>query len=251
MAPTPSRRERLRAEAAQEIKTIALKHMAENGTAAVSLRAIAREMGMTAGAIYSYYDTRDDLITALVADVYNYLADTLEVAIAAVSDDPASQVIAYARAYRLWAVENPQEFRLIYGDPAPGYQVPTGGAAAEAEHRSCAVLTGVVAGAWPWARELHHSEGHLWSDYDQNFAAMVRGSFPELPPAAVALALRLWGRLHGLVSLEVYGHLRPQIPDPEKLYRAELTELVDALGLGSPDGATGADPPSVAGAGHP
>lgn len=232
--PKPSRRERLRAEAAQEIKTIALKHMAENGTAAVSLRAIAREMGMTAGAIYSYYDTRDDLITALIADVYNSLAATLEEAIAAAPQGPVAQVMAYGQAYRSWAVANPQEFRLVYGDPVPDYQVPACGAAAEAEHRACTVLTGVVATAWPWAQRLHADDNYDWSDYDRDFAMMVRQSFPDLHPAAAALALRLWGRLHGLVSLEIYGHLRPQIQDPEKLYHAELVDLTHLLGLTAP-----------------
>ncbi|MEU8984734.1 TetR/AcrR family transcriptional regulator [Streptomyces sp. NPDC048309] len=232
--PKPSRRERLRAEAAQEIKTIALKHMAENGTAAVSLRAIAREMGMTAGAIYSYYDTRDDLITALVADVYNSLAETLEAAIAAAPQGPVGQVMAYGQAYRAWAVANPQEFRLVYGDPAPDYQVPACSAAAEAEHRACTALTGVVVAAWPWAQRLHADDHYAWSDYDPEFIKMVRGAFPDLHPAAVALAMRLWGRVHGLVSLEIYGHLRPQVQDPAKLYHSELVDLTHLLGLTAP-----------------
>ncbi|GHD45639.1 TetR/AcrR family transcriptional regulator [Streptomyces galbus] len=232
--PKPSRRERLRAEAAQEIKTIALKHMAENGTAAVSLRAIAREMGMTAGAIYSYYDTRDDLITALVADVYNSLAQALEEAVAAAPEGPVAQVVAYGQAYRNWAVANPQEFRLVYGDPAPGYRVPPCSAAAEAEHRACTALTGVVVAAWPWAQRLHADSGYDWDDYDPEFVKTVRSAFPDLHPAAVAVALRLWGRLHGLVSLEIYGHLRPQVQDPAKLYHAELVDLTHLLGLTAP-----------------
>ncbi|MFJ1767919.1 TetR/AcrR family transcriptional regulator [Amycolatopsis sp. NPDC088138] len=226
-----TRRERLRAEAAEEIKTIALEHMAANGTAAVSLRAIAREMGMTAGAIYSYYDTRDDLITALVADVYNHLADMLEGSLAAAPDDPAAKVQAYGEAYWAWATANPQKFRLIYGDPAPDYQVPPGGAIAEAEHRVCGALTSVVAGAWVHAQHLYPADGHRWSDFDPGFAALVKEAFPELPPAGVALAMRVWGRLHGLVSLQVYGHLLTQIQDPETLYRGEIADLVRALGL--------------------
>ncbi|MFF7282312.1 TetR/AcrR family transcriptional regulator [Streptomyces griseorubiginosus] len=237
--PKPSRRERLRAEAAQEIKTIALKHMAENGTAAVSLRAIAREMGMTAGAIYSYYDTRDDLITALIADVYNSLAQALEEAVAAASEGPVAQVMAYGQAYRSWAVANPQEFRLVYGDPAPDYQVPPCGPAAEAEHRACTALTGVVVTAWPWAQRLHADEHYTWDDYDPEFIKTVRSAFPDLHPAAVALAMRLWGRLHGLVSLEIYGHLRPQVQDPAKLYHAELVDLTHLLGLTAPVAAVG------------
>jgi AcrR family transcriptional regulator len=151
--PTQSRRERHREDSARQIRTIALRHMAQNGTAAVSLRAIAREMGMSAGAVYGYYETRDALITALIAEVYDSLADTLERAVAEAGPAPAAQVTAYGRAYRGWALAHPQKFRLVYGDPVPDYRIPAAGPAAEAEHRACTVLTSVVAAAWPWARE--------------------------------------------------------------------------------------------------
>ncbi|NML53644.1 TetR/AcrR family transcriptional regulator [Streptomyces sp. R302] len=228
---TQSRRMRLREATTAEIKATALEHMASSGTASISLRAIARDMGMTAGAIYSYFDTRDSLVSVLIADVYGGLADTLEAAIeAAPKDDAAAQVLAFGKAYRSWAVGNPEEFRLVYGDAVPDYQPPEGGVAAEAEHRSCAVLTGIVAAAWPKAQHLYIGSDHTWSDFDPAFAELIRGTFPDLPPAAVALSLRVWGRMHGLVSLEVYGHLAPQVRDPEKLYRAELVDLSKSLG---------------------
>ncbi|MBT2387983.1 WHG domain-containing protein [Streptomyces sp. ISL-1] len=228
---TQSRRMRLREATTAEIKATALKHMASSGTAAISLRAIARDMGMTAGAIYSYFDTRDNLVSVLIADVYNALAGTLEAARdSRPHDDPAAQILAYGQAYRDWAVANPEEFRLVYGDPVPDYQPPEGGVAAEAEHRACAVLTGIVAAAWPKAQHLHIGSDHTWSDFDPGFAGLIRESFPDLPPAAVALSLRVWGRMHGLVSLEVYGHLRPQVSDPAKLYRAEMMDLSKSLG---------------------
>ncbi|HEY5836711.1 TetR/AcrR family transcriptional regulator [Streptomyces sp.] len=222
---------RLREATIAEIKTTALQHMASSGTAAISLRAIARDMGMTAGAIYSYFDTRDNLVSVLIADVYSTLADALEAAVAGCpADDPAAQLMAFGQAYRAWAIRNPEEFRLVYGDAVSDYQPPEGGAAAEAEHRSCAVLTAIVAAAWPKAQYLCIDGGHAWSDFDPEFAGLIRHSFPDLPPAAVAFSLRVWGRLHGLVTLEVYGHLRPQVRDPAKLYRTELTDLAKSLG---------------------
>lgn len=230
----PSRRERLRAEASQEIKAIALRLMTEGGPAAISLRAIAREMGMTAGALYGYYATRDDLINALIAEVYSSLADAEEVARDAVPEaDPVGRVLAVGEAFREWAIRHPEEFQLIYGDPVPGYQAPEGGAAADAEHRACAVLTGLVAAAWPRARSLLSDRDYAWSDFEPDFAAVIKESFPGLPPAAVALAMRVWGRMHGLVALEVYGHLRHQVRDPARLYRAELLDLTATLGLTS------------------
>jgi AcrR family transcriptional regulator len=223
-----SRRERLRAETAAEIKRIALKHIAAAGPASVSLRAIARDMGMTAGAIYSYYDTRDDLITALINDVYTGLVQTLEAARdSKQADDGRGRLLAWALAYRKWAIANPEEFRLLYGDPAPGYRIPEGGAAAEAERRACAGITGLVAAAWP--REV--SGTYRWSDFEPDFVALVRAQFPDLPPAAIALTLRVWGRMHGLVALEVYGHLRSQIHDGAKIFEAEMLDMADELGL--------------------
>lgn len=227
--PAQSRRERLRAETSAEIKAIAFRLMAEGGPGAISLRAIARAMGMTAGAIYGYYPTRDDLVTTLITDVYTSLVDAVESA-RDTEKTPRGRIVAWAHALRTWALANPEGFRLIYGDPVPGYQAPAGGRAPEAEHRACAALTGLVADAWPTASALQ-SHPADWDDFDPRLADDIRAEFPGLPPEAVAVALRLWGRMHGLVSLEVYGHLRTQTREPAKLYEAELRDLVRSYGL--------------------
>lgn len=230
---TLSRRERLRAETSAEIKAIALKLMSAGGPDAISLRAIAREMGMTAGAIYSYYATRDELVTTLTADVYTALVDRAEAARDAVpSDDVGGRVLAWAETVREWALANPEGFRLIYGDPVPGYRPPEDGPAKDAEHRACAGLTGLVAEAWARAEALQPSgRSYGWEDFDPDLVAHVREKFPDLPPAAVALALRVWGRMHGLVALEIYGHLRTLTREPAAVYRDEMTDLIRSLGL--------------------
>lgn len=234
-ARVPSRRARLRAETSREIKTIALKLMAEGGPDAISLRAIAREMGMTAGAIYGYYPTRDDLVSTLIADVYTAQVDRCEAARdARPGDDTAGRLLAWVTAFRDWALANPEGFRLVYGDPVPGYRPPEGGAAADAAHRGCAGLTGLIAAAWPVAGPLQPEAGFTWDDFDPALADAVRTASPGLPPAAVALTMRVWGRMHGLVSLEVYGHLRLQTPEPAKIYRAEMLDLLRSLGLTPP-----------------
>jgi AcrR family transcriptional regulator len=232
-----SRRERLRAEAAQEIKAIALKLMAEGGTDAISLRAIAREMGMTAGAIYGYYATRDDLITTLISDVYTSLLDAVEAARDTLpAQDAAGRVVAWGEAVRAWALTNPEGFRLIYGDPVPGYQPPEGGPAAEAEQRACAGLTGLVAAAWPHVQLTVTDDNYQWSDFGEELVTHVRAEFPGLPPAAIALTLRVWGRMHGLIALEIYRHLTQLSHDPGKLFHAEMLDLVRTLGLDPPTG---------------
>jgi AcrR family transcriptional regulator len=227
---TTTRRERLRAETTTEIKQVALELMASSGPDAITLRAIAREMGMTANAIYSYFATRDDLVTVLIHDVYTALADAVDTAWESTSTtDPATRIQAWANAFRSWALANPQGFRLIYGDPVPGYQPPEGGAAPEAAHRVCTGLAGLAASAWPHAKNLYDNSEFHWSDFDPGLLAKVRPAFPELPPAGVALALRIWGHLHGLVSLEVYGHMRTQTLSPDKLFHEELTQLLQTL----------------------
>ncbi|MHA4818210.1 TetR/AcrR family transcriptional regulator [Streptomyces aculeolatus] len=230
---TKSRRTRLREQTSAEIKTIALKLMAEGGPDAISLRAIAREMGMTAGAIYSYFPTRDDLITILISDVYTSLVDTAEGARDAVDpSDPGGRILAWAQAVREWALANPEGFRLIYGDPVAGYQPPDDGPAKAAGLRACTGLTALVAAAWPAAKRHGHSEGtYAWTDFDPVLTAHVREQFPGLPPEALALTLRVWGRMHGLMALEIYGHLRPLIHSPATVYRDELNDLIASLGL--------------------
>ncbi|MEU7576632.1 TetR/AcrR family transcriptional regulator [Streptomyces sp. NPDC041068] len=226
------RRERLRAETTAEIKDVALELMASKGPDAITLRAIAREMGMTANALYGYFATRDDLVTALINDVYTALADAVDAAWRDAPDkDAAARIRAWADAFRTWALANPEGFRLIYGDPVPGYRAPEDGAAPDAARRVCTGLAGLAAAAWPHAGHLYEDDEFTWSDFDAGLLDKVRPAFPELPPAAVALALRIWGHLHGLVSLEVYGHLRTQTVSPDKLFRAELAQLIRAWGV--------------------
>ncbi|QYN40864.1 TetR/AcrR family transcriptional regulator [Pseudonocardia sp. DSM 110487] len=206
--------------------------MASGGPDAITLRAIAREMGMTANAIYGYFATRDELVTALVHDVYTALADAVDTAWESTSGaDPATRIRGWAHAFRGWGLANPQGFRLIYGDPVPGYRAPEGGAAPDAAHRVCTGLAGLAASAWPHARHLYAGSEFQWSDFDPGLLDKVRPAFPDLPPAGVALALRIWAHLHGLVSLEIYGHMRPQTLSPDKLFHEELTQLLRAWAI--------------------
>jgi AcrR family transcriptional regulator len=120
-----TRRERIRAATIIEIKEIARRHMSEKGAAALSLRAIAREMGMTSPALYRYFDSRDDLVTALIMDAYNDFADALEAARdTCAADDHVGRLAAIAHAYRNWALASPQEYALIFGTPIPAYEAP-------------------------------------------------------------------------------------------------------------------------------
>ncbi|MBU3062776.1 TetR/AcrR family transcriptional regulator [Nocardia sp. NEAU-G5] len=228
----PTRRQLRRAETTAEIKDTALRLMAANGPGAITLRAIAREMGMTANAVYSYFPTRDDLVTALIRDVYDEMADALQAARdSRPDDDPAGRILAWACAFRDWSLAHTEGFRLVYGDPIPGYRPPEGGPAPEAEQRVCAILTGLAAGAHRRAGPARAEAEFSWGDFDPGLVAEVRTLFPDLSPAVLAVALRMWGRLHGLVSLEILGHLRTLTTDPDKLYRSEVDQMIRGMGL--------------------
>lgn len=234
MSPqTLSRRERLRAETTAEIKSVAMDLITACGPDAVSLRAIAREMGMTANAIYSYFPTRDDLVTTLIEDLYTSLADTLDATRdTKPADDAAGCLLVWAEAFRSWALDNPCGFRLIYGDPVPGYRAPEGGAAPEAHRRVLAGLAQLVAAA-PSAPD-DQDNIYEWSDFDPGLIAATRERLPGAEPAVVALALRIWARIHGLVAFETYGHLGSRTHVVGKLYLADMHDLLRSLDLTPP-----------------
>src|ERR1700688_3623533 len=118
-------RTRVRAEMTDEIKAVARRHLETDG-ANLSLRAVARDMGMVSSALYRYFASRDDLLTALIVDAYNALGEIVEAADTAVTDrdDLRERWLAVARAVRGWALANPSEYALLYGSPVPGYKAP-------------------------------------------------------------------------------------------------------------------------------
>src|SRR5689334_22940376 len=118
-------RERVRAELIREITDIARRHLATEGATGLSLRAVAREMGMVSSAIYRYFPSRDDLLTALIIDGYNALGEAVERADAdRPRDDHRGRWLAICHAIRDWALTHPHEYALPYGSPVPGYPAP-------------------------------------------------------------------------------------------------------------------------------
>ncbi len=232
MTETLTRRERIRRDTSAEILRIAVELLVEGGPSAVALRSIARRIGMTPAALYGYFPTRDDLVTELVAQMYDDLLAAVERGRDSASD-PAGRVLGWAAAYRQWALENPGGFRLVYGDPVPGYRAPTEGPSVEAEQRACAALSDLVARVWPDDRR--EDGGFRFADFAPELVEAARAVDPEVPPAAVAFTLRAWGRIHGLVALEVHGHLDGLTDRVGDLHRAEVVALLAELGHVVPD----------------
>ncbi|MEU7870200.1 TetR/AcrR family transcriptional regulator [Dactylosporangium sp. NPDC049140] len=225
-------RARVRAEMTDEIKEIARRHLATDG-ANLSLRAVARDLGMVSSAIYRYFPSRDDLLTALILDAYNALGGSAEKAVAAVpAEAHAARWLALARAVRDWAIEHPHEYALIYGSPVPGYRAPADTVAAAT--RAVTVLGGILQAASE-AGALRPNEDGLppagsVADLDRIRAAIA----PGVPAATLARALSAWVALFGQVSFEIFGQLSNTINHPAEFFEHQMRAHARYIGLEAP-----------------
>jgi AcrR family transcriptional regulator len=238
MSPRPKHElARERSETITQIKTVARQQMAEHGTAGLSLRGIAREMGITAPAIYNYFPRLEDLITALIVDAFNSLAEAMDAAEAAArSDRPYDKIMALCLAYREWAIAHPTVFQLIYGNPIPGYRAP--------EELTIPLARRPFLGLFRWFIRAHQAgELAIPAEYQVVPPAMVEGiaawkrlSGIEMPDALLGLLMSGWARIHGAVLLELFGHLEPLVGGGGSFYRYELEAFAQRLELdGRPD----------------
>lgn len=231
---SPTRRERQHAATLAEIKEVAWQQIAANGAPALSLRAIARAMGMTAPALYRYFPSRDDLVTALIVDAYNSLAEALESARAAHAlDAHAARLRAAGTAYRNWALAHPQRYALIFGTPIPGYEAPAE-ITTPAAARSLNVLIEILAAAY--AAGHLHPQGEfaaLPGELAGRYRAFAESRGAELPPEVLHMALASWLRLHGLVSLELDGHFEALLGSADPLFEQLIDGLAGQFGLQS------------------
>jgi AcrR family transcriptional regulator len=236
MMEAQKRRGRKAEASAEQIKAIARAQMADSGTAALSLRAIAREMDMTAPALYRYFPSLDDLITALILDAFNAHADAMANAAAQRSaDDYAGKLWNALLAYRQWAMDHRVDFQLIYGNPIPGYSAPAN-LTVPAASRAFVLVVSALEGA------LRSGMLHPASEYEAMPAPVLerlelinqRDGY-VVPPVILAIASRGWTHIHGVVMLEMFGHLVPVVGDVDAFYRFELTSLFHSMGLTPPE----------------
>jgi AcrR family transcriptional regulator len=228
-----TRRERVRAETTTEIKDVALQQMAEQGAASLSLRSIAREMGMSAPALYRYFPNRDALVTALIVDAYNSLADALQTANdGQESGDYNGRFHAVTHAYREWALSHRAEYALIYGTPIPGYEAPRDETVMPAARTN--LVIGYILNEAQQAGKLTIPEAYFNVSPDlqavlDELAAMI----PEenVLAAGVLLTIYIFSRLHGLVWGELDEHFAPKIADSGELFEIETAEMCDRLKL--------------------
>jgi len=217
-----------------EIKDAARQLMAELGTAGLSLRGIARRMDLTAPAIYRYYPSLDDLITALIVDDFNDLADTLEAARESsveAGKKTTEQILAVLKAYREWARLKPVDFQLIYGNPIPGYVAPS-------EITVPAVIRGFRVIVQLFAEAIANGDLVPTPAYC-TIPTPVRAAMEpiaglegyDVPIEAVYLSSVGWPMIHGIIMLELFNHLQPMTGDVDVFYQTQVVNLLISMGM--------------------
>lgn len=232
-----TRRDRSRVDTDRQIRQVARTLLISRGAQGVTLRAIAREMGITAPALYRYYDSFDDLIRQVCADICVDLADELAADLAAIPvDDAKARVFAVCRGFRSWSVRHPREFTLVFASPtAPG----TKNSDDQFGRIFVTVAAQVLASQCMTVPADEDVPEHLHGDL-ADFRAMLSGTLREtgidLPAGVFTLGtaytmLRFWVRLYGQVALEVFGRVPYPVSDPEALFEAMIAELAAEVGL--------------------
>jgi AcrR family transcriptional regulator len=212
-----------------QIIELGRRHLVTEGSAGLSLRAIARDLGMVSSAVYRYVASRDELLTLLLVDAYSELADAVDRAREAAADGSwRDQLLAIARAARRWAVDQPASWALLYGSPVPGYHAPrertVGPGTRVVGALFDAIAAGIAAGDIPQTNVA--AAQPLSADFDR-----LRAEFGfSGDDSAVAKCFVLWAGLVGAISLEVFGQYGPDtLTEPGAVFDTQVRLLTDAV----------------------
>ncbi|HEY3958135.1 MAG TPA: TetR/AcrR family transcriptional regulator [Streptosporangiaceae bacterium] len=255
MVQAPRRRDRVRAATVQEIKQTARRLVVQAGPDAATLRAIAREMGMTAPGLYRYFGSHEELIKHVIADIFGELADRLQTAIHAAAAGTAGQgelaeltakMVAACREFRHWALTHKAEYSLVFGTPLPGMD-ERDEIIAECGRRFGATFFTLFFELWqrnpfpvPAPGEVDPGLREQLETYRARLGAGLTEA--ELPVGAMLAFLRCWTRLYGAVTLEAFDHLRFALDDASPMFEYTLAEMAAPLGLTYPPPDPGGTP---------
>ncbi|MGE5292142.1 MAG: TetR/AcrR family transcriptional regulator [Micromonosporaceae bacterium] len=242
---TVSRRDRVRAATTEEIKQVARRILVEEGPDAVTLRAIAREMGMTAPALYRYFGSHQVLLRNVIGDIFLEIAADVQAAIdAAAPGGIAAKFTAAAREFRRWSLGHQREFALLFGAPLPGIDFKHTDIADECGRKFSDTFLALYVELWqkkpfpvPPPEEIDPKLRSQLERYRAGVGAnglMPRGAAGDLPLGALLSFVYCWVRLYGMVSLEVFGHLGWVLDDAEPMFEMTLKEILPVLGLEYP-----------------
>jgi AcrR family transcriptional regulator len=224
------KRQETRDRIEREIVEVGRRHLVTDGAAGLSLRAIARDLGMVSSAVYRYVASRDDLLTLLIVDAYTDLADAVDQAGADATGSWRDRLLGMAGAARRWAVDQPASWALMYGSPVPGYHAPadiTVGPGTRVVGALFAVVAaGVDAGEVP---DSGPTPSRATSkDFDD-----VRAEFGFAgSDATVMKCFLLWAALVGAISLEVFGQYGADtLSEPADVFDGQIRLVISVLTL--------------------
>ncbi|KUJ38738.1 TetR family transcriptional regulator [Streptomyces albus subsp. albus] len=227
-----SRRERLRMATIREIKEVARALLVQEGPENVTIRAIAREMGMTAPAVYRYFTSRDALIMGLRGDIFAEMAQQVGAVIEELpTEEPGRRLIASARALRAWALAHPHEFGLVLGPWAPGLGREEAKPERDMGWVFGSVITNLIEDLWRVRPFPVPAERELDPGLVGQLRTLSEDQDVDLPVGAIAVTLRCWVRLYGLICMEALGYLSFALSGGEAFFERELRDLCAALGI--------------------
>lgn len=229
----PSRRERIREQTQDEIKVAARAQLVTNGPGGVQLRAVAREVGLTAPAVYRYFPDLDELVEALTVDLFGELCDDMEAAAAPLTD-PFSRMLALSRAFRQWAVQHPHEFGLLFTTPPTAQgQEPTN-ACQQASDRFGNLFAGSFIAMWYAAPFPVPADEDIADDMREGLMPywtwLLAEAAPDMPLGAVVRFLEGWVRIFGCVAMDAFGHLSWALSDGEPMFEQVMASLAEMVG---------------------
>ena len=226
-------RERARAQTVADIVRLGREHLASHGAAALSLRAVARDLGVVSSAVYRYVASRDELLTLLLVDAYDELGDAVDTAVEAVpTQDHAGRFKALGRAVREWALREPARYGLLFGSPVPGYQAPAGRTTTPGT-RVVYCLIGILDAAYRAGELMAAAPTAVGpSALSADLEAIRDGLGLAMPDGLLAHGALVWTSLFGTVSFEVFGQYGADtFSAPDELFEHHLTVLAKLVGL--------------------
>jgi len=217
----------------RDIVRIGRGHLATDGAAALSLRAVARDLGIVSSAVYRYVSSRDELLTLLVVDGYDELGDAVDAALAKVDRaDHAGRMVAIGRAVRAWAVAEPATYALLFGSPVPGYEAPAERTTGPGT-RVILRLVEVWEDAWVSGAVALPADSVGPRRLARDLARVRREMGITAPDSLVARGMLAWAALFGCVSFELFGQYGPDaFAEPKDIFEHHLQVLVGTVGLG-------------------
>lgn len=231
MSASRTARERARTELTREIKEEARRQVAAEGAQGLSLRAVARQLGMVSSAVYRYYPSRDSLLTALIIDAYDSLGAAVETADAGQPrSDLRGRWRAVCHSARNWAVAGPHEYALIYGSPVPGYRAPQETIAPAS--RAGLILGRLLADAWASRAISEVPAGPPMSPQLAEQAATLAAAIaPAVPGPVVLRGLIAWTQLFGMISFELFGQFVGIVDPSDDFFSHAVEQMAGYAGL--------------------